>query len=139
MDWAIILAVTVLPQGDVIEDSFDCLELNHRYNDDGTLQFSQWIGWDFSDRYETHICQAWRLVKPHDKHWQDYSRKRHCVLLPDDSGTRRLLTATRFFETHSMFDPEMQSRAIVGDSERRGLMRRSTVVTETAYPMEEMP
>ena len=136
MDWVVILAACVLPQGDVIEDRFDCLEINYRYNDDGTLQFMQWIGWDWSDRYESHICQAWRLVKPHDKHWQDHAKKRHCVLLADDCGVRRLLTAPRFFETHTMFDPELESRAVVGDSERRGFQRRPMVAIE---PMEEMP
>ena len=114
-----LLCIACVPRGDVIEDVFDGIEINHLFDSEGRHVFSQHVFWDWSDERETHLAQAWRFARKYDR----YSCGRWTWIMFDDNGQWRRVGTRRYFETWTTFDPETQSRELLPVSERKGLSK----------------
>lgn len=121
-------ALALEPLDDPIEDTCLTIHLNHFYDDNGDLVFSQFI---FQD-WPPHNIAAWRLVKdesitpawhPHTGEWS---------LTWWDGSYLRKVRAKRFMETWKQYDVELQSRFKLPQDRRRQLTTPRTTTTSGA-------
>ena len=119
---AILMAGTSLvPQSPTVCDKVDEIELNHVYDGDGTLVFSQLIFWDWHHNAACYQVVAWRLWKPKRplplRNWRQGS---YCLLLQDGTVLRSI-QAKRYHESWTQFDPEIADRGWLSQDQRRQL------------------
>ena len=96
----------------------DIIELNHKYDDNGKLTFSQLIfwRWDVVDRM-FHVA-SWRMVDEHH-----YVRRQGMGF--EDREVRDLLhgvvitRAHSYRETWTHYDPELEDKKLFPDDRRR--------------------
>jgi hypothetical protein len=115
-----------IPQvcGEII-DSFDALEINHYYSDEGEHVFDQLICWRWDDSRNAFVVEAWRLWKI-----DRYPERRFsggCEVLFDDGEITRRVRGKVFWETWSQRDREMEDRRKFSQDQRRGLTPRRDV------------
>lgn len=121
--WVLIL-LSVVPRGLVLEDHVDLVEVNHFYDEQGRLVFDQIIWWGM---YPDGL---------HVREWRNLMTGGAAASLPVhipgggyrsfwwDSDRLRLVTATTFTESWTQHDPELADREFV-PKELRRLFRRS--------------
>lgn len=134
------LLLALIPQGDIVADDVDLIELNHYYDGCGQPIFSQFIFWDWHPRLGTHVVRAWTMA--------DTTRTANGVLVcrgntplignrpvPTAAGWRliytdratghtlRQITARAFRETWTQHDPEVTDRDRLPTADRTPLSR----------------
>ena len=112
------IAIAILPMnGDIKQDTVDCIERNRTFDECGKPVFVQWIGWNFDEGHCRHQVVFWRLDKP-EFHFQE----RDLALTWFEGGTLRKVKARYWRETWTQcYDPEIEERAILPKEQRRGI------------------
>lgn len=95
----------------------DMLELNHFYDENGKLVFTQWIGWDWNDQLGTYVAQ-WYILK-NQSHSVQFDG---LVLRCNHYGKRYKIISKSFRETWTQYDPERFDYAIYNGDYRKGLL-----------------
>lgn len=112
-----ITAICTMPTLDgTIHDSFDALEINHYYSNEGEHVFDQLIAWNWSESHNAFVVEAWRLWKT-DRHPQKRSSGGYEIVFDDGDVTRRV-TGKVFWETFTQRDREMENRSVYEKSLR---------------------
>lgn len=106
-----------------IVDQVDVIELNNFYDEKGSLVFTQFIFHEWCPEEATAHVRDWRLVKaPWEAHWHAESEEWRLTLW--DNETLRSVRARgrgAFMESHTQYDPELQSREKRSADNRRKL------------------
>lgn len=103
----VLLLLSILPSNRVVTDTYDMVEVNHLYDDQARLVFSQVIWWDFFPGENDFHVQDWRFIK-------------NPTILPRAKGCRyesffydyktpkvwRRVWASQHKETWTQYDPE---------------------------------
>jgi hypothetical protein len=108
------------PRTGPLTDDVDAIELNHFYDDQGRLVFSQFIFWEY--RGEHKFVVDWRMVKDDVLPVQRNGRYEYTFL--DHDGIFRRVRAMTYGESWTQFDPEQEHRMIQPKEFRRGLLIR---------------
>ncbi len=128
-----LLAKRAVPDAEVKYppcDHVDVLELNHYYDEKGQHNFSQLIGWTWSESKTEHASQYhvawWMLWKSVDqaRPARDYRRGGH-VLIVRRGEELRCIRAKSFYESWTQYDPEVLDRQQFPQSQRVGLLKLS--------------
>lgn len=116
-----LVAICLSPQGDVVHDQVDVIEVNHLYDTKGEHVFDQLIFWEPVGRDGKRTVRDWRLLKV--AHQTPTSRHRDglTVVTWTDGSTFRQVTAENICETWTQYDPELVNRAVLPLERRRGL------------------
>lgn len=120
---AALLALSVIPQSEVITEAVDVIEVNHFHDNFGRKIFSQVVFFDFDSAKSQHVVVDWRMMKANEQRprrvgemfvarWRDFQ----------DNVTRQVY-ATSFRETWTQVDTEMENREILPSEKRRKLAR----------------
>lgn len=108
----LILAVALGNRGDV--QPVERIEINHVYNQDGELKFTQAIVWEWQHDYRRFAVRGWRMV-----HQADIMRAGRQTIMR--FGDKRI--SSRFTsETHTLHDPEYDDRRLT-PMQNRNLIR----------------
>jgi len=110
-----ILALGLLPMGEPTRQTIGEIELNHTYDGNGKLVFTQWIF-----REPNLDIRAWRL----DKGWRverDWERG-DWVLRWWDGDVFREVRALSYRESHMQVDIEVFERNELPKEQRKGLL-----------------
>ena len=119
-----LLVVSFLPTNPAVaEDRCDVIEVNHYYDNQGDLVFTQLIFWRFDESESEYRVIAWRMLKSKQQNpLRDVTRG--CVTtIFDDEGVLRRVRAESVRETRTQYDPELLDRQHVSPEQRRGLSR----------------
>lgn len=118
----VLLLILTLPNETIVENTFDLIELNHYYNDEGKRVFSQYMMCDWSNEKKTFVCQIWLMQGEDVSH--ELTLNGVELLLWDPKSKRRLhrIRAPAFTETWTQFDREVENRKILSPNERKGLV-----------------
>ena len=110
----VALAVAAIVSLDLGTGRCDLAEVNHYYDADGHLQFTQLLAWDWSHQHKRWECQGWKLIEPDT--WQ-------CVaggIVATERGGQRVELRSRFVrETWTTEDPERENQKLFPCGERR--------------------
>lgn len=120
MNVVFLLLFSIIPQDIVITDTFDKVEVNHFYDDQGRHVFDQvlWYDWDI---YNRHTVGAWRLVKS-SGHIPVLNRKTGLYeSLFEDHDDYRKVTAKYMVESWTQHDVELVDREFLPKEKRREL------------------
>lgn len=115
MIWAYLL-LAVIPQDFVARDSVERLELNHFYDDNGQLVFTQLIGWERNKR-----CRFWKMDKTQSLiPLPDRQHGGYCVTWIDGDLVRQV-RAVSCGESWTQWDVELADREHLPQDQRRPL------------------
>lgn len=118
---AIVVALGVSPQEDVVRERVDLVEVNHFYDEQGRLVFDQTIFYDWSAAHSRYMVRAWRLVKNPaqlpQRDWQDGGY----VAVWHDGEVLRHVGAESMRETWTQYDPELVEREYLPKEQRKDL------------------
>ena len=118
-----ILSIACVPRGDVIEDRFHLIELNHYFCENGKHVFDQLIFLDFNEHESRFDCHAWVFAKQDSQRPRyDYARRLWSCNWRDGDGMRHVYGAS-FRESWTQYDPECEQRKEFPVDQRRGLSR----------------
>lgn len=109
----ITLALCVGPQRIVIPDTVDVIELNHYYDAECKLVFSQWVFWEWDRESAEYRVRDWRLCRDAREGPEfDARRARWRLSLSDASQgyALRRIEAIGFSIVHSQVDRELENR-----------------------------
>lgn len=117
----ILLLLVNVSREDVMRDSVDLMELNHFYNEHGSLVFDQIIFYDWcNDRFQV---RAWRLVKNSNQiPTRDWQRGGYSALWWDGEILRFVISKS-IRETWTQYDPELVEREFLPQERRRELSK----------------
>ena len=118
----VLVAIAVVPPRDhVLHDTCDLVELNHFYDENGSLVFDQILFYDWDERAARYHVRAWRLVK-HDNQipQRDHARCDYVASWQDGERLRQV-RAKSFRETWLQYDPELVEREFLPKEQRREL------------------
>ncbi len=113
-----LLLSSIVPRTKVVRETFDLVEVNHFYDENGKLVFDQcmWYLWEYPN--PTYNLHAWRLVKvPSIIPVKDYKMNAY-VSLWDDGDIQRVVYAKHIKETWTQYDPELVEREVLPKEER---------------------
>lgn len=128
---ALLLTFAAVDPGNlVLEETCDCVELNHFYDDDGRHVFDQVIFYAWDGR--RHQVLDWRLVKEPSlrpqRLWSAREERWQCLWADGQNRDQlRRVLASSFRETWTQFDPELAEREFLPKEDRR-LLRRAKVL-----------
>ncbi len=117
----------------ITTDYFDLVELNHFYDDQGKLIFTQLIYYDWNPVLGNHIIQGWRMLPRLADPQGSFIRagmlpkyhaanKEYISIWNDrqSAWSLRKVVAYSYRETHTQFDPELEGRVLSPVPKRRG-------------------
>lgn len=104
-----------VPMREPVRDTFDALEWNVVYGEDGTPRLTQLLGMD-----EGRVIHFWRMAKPGMYPRKDW-RRGDWVSVFHDGGILREVRGKSFDERWEPGDWEVEQRVIVPPCQRRGL------------------
>jgi hypothetical protein len=111
--------------GVLANDRVDLIEVNHFYNERGSLVFDQIIFYDWSAAEGRFHVRAWRLVKcPAQIPHRDGQRGEYVAVWSDGEVLRRVRSDS-FRESWTQYDPELLEREYLPKEHRRELNRIS--------------
>lgn len=112
------VATAEVPRSIVKRYTTDSIELNHFYNNEGKLNFSQVIFWEWSeDDQETHV-RHWVLLKGNRRPVIDHARR--CVSFTwEEDSHYKTVRANAFHESWTLWDPELDDRSVWGSVKRK--------------------
>jgi hypothetical protein len=131
----LLTLASIIPFSPLPSDHFDLIEINHYYDDDGNLYFTQVIGWDWSDSFADYIVQAYVLLN-----------KKESITLPtlksniyeykfiDQAHTVRKVTSKFFRETWTQYDPELVDRNRFPHEDRRDFQLKTYILIPIVGP-----
>lgn len=109
----------------VAAERCDLVELNHFYDEDARLVFSQVIFWDWSEPDARYMVRAWRLVKSQTQlPIRDWRGGGYHAVWTDTHASIEVLRhvhAAAFRETWTQYDTELVERDILPKERRREL------------------
>lgn len=120
MNVILLLLFSIVPQDIVVTDTFDKVEVNHFYDDQGRHVFDQviWYDWDIHNR---HTVGAWRLVK-NPGIIPTLNRKTNLYQsIFIDNGEIRKVIAKYIVESWTQHDVELVDREFLKKELRREL------------------
>lgn len=125
--FAVLLTLfAAIPNETVLDDSFDRVELNHFYDDEGRHIFDQviWYDWDIHNRHTIH---AWRLVKnPSVIPILNRETGLYQSIFFDNDVLRKV-TAKYYIETWTQYDVELVDREFLKKELRRDLQNAKVI------------
>lgn len=150
--WFILLLTTgATPQYGVLRDQADLIELNHFYDGDGKLLFSQLIFWEFRQvmGHRELVVRDYRLarsngakthieVKQHMPQWavaKNFDTNLFEVTWVDGTDVRKV-SAVSYRETWTQSDPEVGNRGILC-KDLRNELKSTKPVCPTMPPAAE--
>jgi hypothetical protein len=118
---ACLAAVCLHPVEDMACDRVDVIEVNHFYDEKGSLVFDQIIFYDWSPAHSRYQVRDWKLLKtpaqiPH-RNW----RRREFVAVWHDGEVLRRVRAKTICESWTQHDPELTERDFLPKEKRREL------------------
>ena len=116
------LAATVLclvPRSGPIRDDVDRVEVNNYYGQSEETAFTQLIFWE--RRNGVWMVQDWRMLDRPGMYPRKNPRTGEYSMLWDDKGNMRSVKAQHLIETWTEHDPEMESRQVLPQEQRRKL------------------
>ena len=119
----VALLFCVVPVEEAVRERVDCLELNHRYDLDGSFVFDQQIFYLWCDVTERYQVLAWKMVK-HESQlpYKDF-RTGRWVSVFQDGDLLRVVEATEYRETFLQYDPELIEREYLPKEKRQELRK----------------
>ena len=117
----LLLVLSAIPRDGVCRESVDLMELNHFYDENGRLVFTQQIFYDWSHRDHRYQVVDWRLVKKPEQEPERDWRNGGYVSTWQDGEILRQVRSLAIRETWEQFDPELVEREFLAKEHRRGL------------------
>jgi hypothetical protein len=116
---SLVLFLGIVPQSPaVLSDSVATLEVQHFYDDEGRLIFTQLIGWN-----ENETVRFWRMAKTEShRPIRDWQNGGYRVTFEDGDKMRTIASAT-FRETWAQHDRELENRSVLPPEQRRALRK----------------
>lgn len=114
-----LLLLAIVPAPIVRRDAVERFELNHFFDDNGHLVFSQIIGWE-----STEVVRFWRMAKTADMTPRPDATHGGYVLRFLDGDVTREVRARSFGESWTQYDIETENRTILPPEARRRLKER---------------
>ena len=102
----------------------DKMELNHYYDDDGQLVFSQMIYYDWSRQDNRFHVIAWRLCKSREMIPLRIQGTTNYRAIWRDGDIIRHTHTTLYVETWTQHDPEIKERTVLPKEYRKGFIKR---------------
>lgn len=121
MNIIFLLLFSIIPQDLVLTDSFDKVEINHFYDDQGRHVFDQVIWYDWEEIYHRHTVHAWRLVKNKGCIPTLNRQTNLYESLFNDNDLLRKVNAKYMVETWTQHDVELVDRDFLPKEKRREL------------------
>lgn len=118
----ILLLLSIIPHDQVVRDSYDSVELNHYFDEEGRAIFDQIIFYKWRDIYAGDDIVDWRLVKQWG-HIPQRDRQQGGYIMIFDEDPTRVVRAKSFEETWTQHDPELTGRDTLPKEFRENLTR----------------
>lgn len=109
----IAIALCVGPQRIVIPDQVDVIELNHYYDAECKLVFSQWVFWEWDRESAEYRVRDWRLCRDARECPEFDARRarwRLSLFRATQGGALRRIDSIAFRTIHSQVDRELENR-----------------------------
>lgn len=120
---AALLAISIVPQSEVITEAVDLIEVNNFFDGQGRKVYTQIVFFDFDEVAGRHQVVDWRLMRPglrpvrsggiYVVRWND----------TQTADVRRCVYAASFRETWTQRDIEVDEREKLPKEKRRGLAK----------------
>jgi len=106
----------------VARQSVDLVEVNHFYDEQGSLVFDQDLFYNWNDIDARYDVLAWRLIKsPNQIPQRDWQNGGYSCFWKDGEQIRHI-NAKAFKETWTQYDPELLEREILPKERRKELL-----------------
>jgi hypothetical protein len=125
-----------LPKDDVIRETFDLVEINHFYDDNGKLVFDQCIWYNWEDKFTYHTFAeekiivgprfnvvAWRLIKNNNYIPRFNHKNKTYESIFFDGDNIRIINTFSFRETWTQYDVELVERDFIPKECRKELKK----------------
>lgn len=100
-------------------DACDLIEVNHYFDENGALLLNQILFWEWDSREARYQVRSWRLVKRPSMYPQACAEGFETTWREGPMQVR--VTAPKFRETWTQYDPELIERKHLAHEERREL------------------
>ncbi len=131
---SIALAVCIATTGshtksDMVVDSVDMIEVNHRYDENGQFVFDQLLFYEWSPAKGHYDVRDWRLLKsPIQVPRRNPDTGRYIAVWRDGAVMRKVHAKT-LRETWTQYDPEIVEQQFLAKDKRRALPKRTKLPT----------
>ncbi len=123
---SIALAVCIATAGshtktDLVVDSVDLIEINHRYDENGQFVFDQLLFYDWAPAKGHYDVRDWRLLKSRIQVPRRNPNSGTYVAVWRDGAVMRKVHAKTIRETWTQYDPEIVEQQFLDKEKRRAL------------------
>ncbi len=117
-----LAVLSALPQVGVAYDVVDLVELNHVYNAQGNLIYTQVLFYDWRPLHGDYQVRASRLMKSRDRYPERDFQRGDWVMIFSDGDALREVRASAFRESWTQYDVEQAERDRLPKEYRPGLL-----------------
>jgi hypothetical protein len=121
----LILLLIVKADFNTAHEHVDLIELNHKYDCNGTLTFDQIIFYEWSPSEHRYHVRSWVISSPQIEPRKDYRSGLYRVSFTDrEQKLERVITSSYFRESWTQTDPERDNKKHLDERERHALIKR---------------